>query len=270
MRSHYFFVIASGLVLSAIALLAQQQSIDGDLELKSGIQAYKDGRFEDAKQHFQRAVTSDPKNEQARLYLGTAYAQEYIPGVDTPENNLLGQRAIEQYKVIVELNKSNATAAKSIGYLLQQMKKFDAAEEYYRKAIEIDPKDPESYYYIGVLDWVRTFQPRMEKRAMLKLAPEQTLIRRAECWSVRDTNRERVEDGIEMLRQAIELRRDYDDAMAYVNLMYREKADIECGDAKANASDLKTADQWVDQTIAAKKKKDEKRPTPSPRFDLPQ
>jgi hypothetical protein len=57
-----------------------------------------------------------------------------------------------------------------------------------------------------------------------------------------------------MLKKAIELRRDYDDAMAYMNLMYRERADIQCRDAKAYAADLKTADDWVDLTIATKRK----------------
>jgi hypothetical protein len=54
------------------------------------------------------------------------------------------------------------------------------------------------------------------------------------------------------------LRPDYDDAMAYLNLMYREKADVECDDPAARAADLKTADEWVDKTMAAKRAKAEK------------
>src|SRR5215467_9815793 len=185
MRSQHLMVLLCGLALSAMDLPARQQSANGDLELKSGIRSYKDGRFAEAKQHFERAVASDPTNEVARLYLGTAYAQEYVPDVNTPENNLLGQRALEQHKKVLELNKANATAAKSIGFLLLQTKEFDGAEAYYRKAIEIAPTDPENYYSIGVLDWSRTYQPRMDVRAKLRLMPEQPLIRFAECWAVR-------------------------------------------------------------------------------------
>jgi hypothetical protein len=43
--------------------------------------------------------------------------------------------------------------------------------------------------------------------------------------------------------------------MAYLNLTYREKADLECDDPAARAQDLKTADHWVDQTLAVKKAK---------------
>jgi hypothetical protein len=60
-----------------------------------------------------------------------------------------------------------------------------------------------------------------------------------------------------MLKKAIELRRDNDDAMAYMNLMFRERADIQCGDSKAGAADLKTADDWVDMTLAIKTRKAE-------------
>src|SRR5215471_12230807 len=51
----------------------------------------------------------------------------------------------------------------------------------------------------------------------------------------------------------IQLRLDYDDAMADMNLMYRERADLECTDLAARDQDLKTADEWVDKAMAARK-----------------
>jgi tetratricopeptide (TPR) repeat protein len=249
-------MLACALVVSAMVLSARQQPDESDSELNLGIQAYKHARYEEARQHFERAVVRDPTDAKAHLYLGTTYAQEFIPGADSPENNVFGQRAIEQYKIVVELDAANVSAAKGIAYLFLQMKKFDSAEEYYRKAIEIDPKDPENYYLIAVLDWTLSYQLRMELKAKLNLKPEQPLIRRAECWTVQDANKERVASGIEMLNKAIELKHDYDDAMAYMNLMYRERADIQCGDTKAYYEDLKTADKWVDVTLAVKKQKE--------------
>jgi hypothetical protein len=69
-----------------------------------------------------------------------------------------------------------------------------------------------------------------------------------------------VQEGIDNLNKALQLRPDYDDAMAYLNLMYRERADIQCDDPAARAGDLKTADDWVDKTMAVKKAKAEKQP----------
>jgi hypothetical protein len=67
-----------------------------------------------------------------------------------------------------------------------------------------------------------------------------------------------IQDGLDNLNKALQLRQDYDDAMAYLNLLYREKADRECDMPDQRAADLKTADDWVDKTMAAKKAKAEK------------
>ena len=69
-----------------------------------------------------------------------------------------------------------------------------------------------------------------------------------------------IEDGIAELEKALQLRPDYDDAMAYLNLLYRERGDLQCDDPAAHAADLKTADEWVDKTMATKKAKAEKQP----------
>jgi tetratricopeptide (TPR) repeat protein len=247
------------LAILAVSLLspAAPQSKSGNPELDLGVQSYKDARYDDAIGHLQRAISAEPTNVNAHLYLATALAQQYIPGADTPENNQRGQAAIEQYKKVLELDASNPNAVKSVAYLNLMMKKFQVAKEYYRKAIEIDLNNPENYYSVGVIDWTQTYQPRMELRAKLGLKPEQSMISKPECWQVRNTNQDLVSDGIEMLRKAIELRPDYDDAMAYMNLMYRERADIQCNDAQARTADLKTADDWLDMTLAIKKRKSE-------------
>jgi glycosidase len=46
--------------------------------------------------------------------------------------------------------------------------------------------------------------------------------------------------------------------MAYLNLLYREQADLDCDNPDARKTDLKTADEWVDKTMATKKEKAEK------------
>jgi len=41
--------------------------------------------------------------------------------------------------------------------------------------------------------------------------------------------------------------------MAYMNLMYREQANIQSGDPRAYAANIRKADKWVDLTMAAKR-----------------
>ena len=233
--------------------------------LNKGVTAYKNAKYEDAINKFQEAVELDPGLLNARLYLATAYAQQYIPGADTPENNRNAEQAIEQYKQVIERHPSREqkmNSTKGIAYLYLQMKKFDQAKEYYRKAVELDPNDPEPYYSVAVIDWTESYQPRMEQKAKLGLKPEEPIKDKKVCEQLKQANSPNIQDGIDMLNKALDLRKDYDDAMAYMNLLYREKADVECGDAAARAADLKTADEWVDKTMATKKAKAEKQTGP--------
>jgi hypothetical protein len=113
----------------------------------------------------------------------------------------------------------------------------------------------------------------MEERAKLGMKPEENLNpknkdQRKVCDELRIRNTPTIQEGIDSLKKAIELRPDYDDAMAYLNLMYREKADLECDYLAGREDDLKLADHWVDQTLAVKKAKAERPSTatpPSPR-----
>jgi hypothetical protein len=74
---------------------------------------------------------------------------------------------------------------------------------------------------------------------------------------LRGKNQALVKEGMDMLNQAINLRNDYDDAMAYLNLIYRQKADIECGNPVLRAEDLKLAEGYVNQAMAIKKRRAE-------------
>jgi tetratricopeptide (TPR) repeat protein len=237
-------------------------------QLNKGVTAYKNAKYEEAIDHFQQAVALDPSLINAKMYLATAFAQQYIPGADTPDNNKMADQAIEQYQRVLDMNSARdqkVNSAKGIAYLYLNMKKFDLAKKFYRMAGDLDPNDPEPYYSVGVIDWTASYQPRMEERAKLGLKPEENLNpknkdQKKVCEELKTKNMPAIQEGIDSLNKAIQLRPDYDDAMAYMNLMYRERADVECDDLNARQQDLKTADSWVDKTLATKKAKAEKQP----------
>ena len=232
-------------------------------QLNKGVASYKNNQYEQAINHFKEAVALDPSLKNARLYLATAYAQQYIPGVDSPENLQNANSAVAQYQSVLEQDPKNINSIKGIAYLYLQMKKFEDAKSYYRKAIDLDPNDPEAYYSVGVIDWTESYQPRMEERAKLGLRPDEPLKDKKLCAQLRQKHSAVIQDGLDSLDKAIQLRQDYDDAMAYVNLLYRERADRECDMQDQRAADLKTADEWVDKTMAAKKAKAEKQAGPN-------
>ena len=259
------------LVPAVVALVLLSSSLGCDKlrardQLNKGVEAYKSSHYEEAIDHFQQAVQLDPTLINARMYLATAYVSQFIPGVDSPDNVRTAQQAIDEYQKVIDANPARdqkVNSAKGIAYLYLNMKKFDDAKKYYRMASDIDPNDAEPYYSVGVIDWTACYQPRMEERAKLGMKPEEHLNpknkdQKKACDELKVKNGPAITEGIDSLNKAIQLREDYDDAMAYMNLMFREKADVECDDLAAREADLKTADGWVDKTLLTKKLKAEK------------
>lgn len=235
-------------------------------QLNKGVESFKNNHYEQAIDHFQQAVNLDPALINARMYLATAYVSQYIPGVDSPDNLRTADEAIKEYQTVIDANPSRdqkVNAAKGIAYLYLNEKKWDDAKKYYRMASDLDPNDPEPYYSVGVIDWTACYQPRIEARNNLGMKPEENLNPKNKeqmkvCSELKVKNAPSIQEGIDSLTKAITIRPDYDDAMAYLNLMYREKGDVECDDLAARAEDLKTADHWVDETLRVKKVKAEK------------
>jgi tetratricopeptide (TPR) repeat protein len=253
----YSFVAILALYLSAVPLL-QGQGASAEDELTLGVQAYKKSRFQEATLHFKRAVELDSSCMRCRLYLATAYAQQYIPGGTSAENAEVGQQALEEFEKVLALNpkrEEEISALKGVAALHFNMKNLDAAKQTDRKLAELNPNDPETFYSIAVIDWTQCYQPRMEERAKRNLKPSDAFIYSESCWELKAKNEPLAKDGIEMLTKALTLRPDYDDAMAYMNLLYRELADIQCGDRKSYDADVRKANEWVDMTMGVKKKK---------------
>jgi hypothetical protein len=69
-----------------------------------------------------------------------------------------------------------------------------------------------------------------------------------------------VDDGIGNMRKALEIDKEYDDAMAYMNLLIRERADLD-DTPEEYAKDIEVANNWVQKTLETKKIKAERKPT---------
>jgi tetratricopeptide (TPR) repeat protein len=238
--------------------------------LNEGVQAYKNGRIDQAIEAFKQAKDLDPALINARLYLATAYASEYIPGAPSEENIRLGQLAIQEFQGALERDPRNLPAIDGIGSTLYNMagmpfdvEKMEESKKYWRKHIEIRPDDPEPYYWIGVLDWSIAFRGNREMREEYNKTAEET-INGADPMPPALTTRNAqaygpiIEDGIVSLQKAVTLRNDYDDALAYLNLLYRQKADTEIS-PEARDHDIDVANDLVDKVKTIKQRKLEPR-----------
>lgn len=230
-------------------------------QLNKGVQAYRNANYEGAIEHFKNAVDYDDDLQVAKLYLATAYAQQYVPGEPSPDNIRNAQLAIDEYQRVLEKDPKSVNSLKGIAYLYMNMKNFDKAREYYRKASDVDPNDPELYYSLGVIAWTQAYKDAAEAKAAANLRVDDVLKSKQDqklCEQLRAKDGAVVDEGMKNLETAIERRKDYDDAMAYLNLLYRRKAnDMSCDDPAAIANYVKIANDWSDKAMAARKKKAE-------------
>lgn len=169
---------------------------------------------------------------------------------------------------MLQIDPQNLSAIDGIGSLLFQMAgtpSFDPdmmreSKSFHRKHIALKPEDPEPYYWIGVIDWTLAFRANGLYRARDKLGVHGRQVGEDEPLPAEVRNeytREyepTIEEGIESLPKAIQLRPEYDDAMAYLNLMYRRKADIV--ETKTQRDELiKMADDLIDRVKEIKQKR---------------
>jgi tetratricopeptide (TPR) repeat protein len=242
--------------------------------LNKGVTSFKNGQSDAAIEYFKQAKETDPELLNARLYLATAYASLYIPGAPSQENLARGNQAVAEFKEVLDKDPNNLSAIDGIGSILFQMggqpfdpKKFEESKTYHQKHIQLKPDDPEPYYWIGVIDWTLAFrgngEMRMEynksniKKQVKDTDPLPAAIRSQYAAKYGPL----IDEGVTELQKAISLRPDYDDAMAYLNLLYRRKADMVESKEEREAL-LKQAEDLVDKVKEIKQKRSEQ-PQPS-------
>jgi tetratricopeptide (TPR) repeat protein len=223
------FVFLASLLLAAG--LAGCKKLAARDKLNKGVQAYKNSQFDEAIELFKQAKADDPSLLNAQLYLATAYASMYIPGAPSEENVRNGEQAVAEFQEVLRVAPNNLSAIDGIGGILYGMKKFDESKQYHKKHIQLKPDDPEPYYWVGVIDWALAYQTNGKLRndynanARRQIKETDPLPERVRA-ELTNKNAAIVEEGIAALDKATKLKKDYDDAMTYLNLLYRQKADM--------------------------------------------
>ncbi len=258
-------LIGGKLALNALGV-KNVDSLKARMALNRGVTAFSAANYQIAARHFEEASTLDPELSDARVYLAYSTMMQYQPGFDYPENVAIAEKALDGFKDVLKVDPANSTALQSIASLYFQMKKMEDAKDWHQKVLDVLPENKESYYTIGVICWTQSYEPRLEFRAELGMQQEDPgpirtrgRLNRNQREALTEVAGEVVpliDQGLESLEKAIEIDPDYDDAMAYVNLLYREKADF-----AENNSDyddlLAQADEWVQRALDTRKRKAE-------------
>jgi TonB family protein len=200
-----------------------------------------------------------------RVTPGDIAFRQYSPGDPTKENLKLGNEAYASFKSELESNPNDGATIEKIAALLFQMAgtpydpaRFEESKKYYKRQITLLANDPDPYYMIGCIDWVLAFRANAEMRRDYNIEHLSSQVRDSEALpsAVRNQYTSRyaliVNEGISNLEKALTLSPDDRDALAYLNLLYRRKADMAESEAERTGF-LKQADDLVAKVNSVKK-----------------
>ena len=257
-------------LLAALTLAATSfscQKIEARMEIKQANEAYQKEDYSAALQHYTRAKQIDPSFPELDRMIGYSQIGLYVPDDKTPQNEKHADAAIAQLSAYLKekpedriardalinmyLNANRTSqaidyfihylgdhpadleAVKSIATLYAKQGDFNKSLEWYQKITLLDSKNPESFYIFGVVCY--------EKVA--KNPPA-------------DVNEKRdiIEKGKGALQHATDLKSDYFEAMAYLNLLWRQQALTETDPVKAQ-QDIAQADAIRNRAVEIIKQK---------------
>ncbi|MGA7155770.1 MAG: hypothetical protein WBY53_02920 [Acidobacteriaceae bacterium] len=247
---------ASAALLVVLASTVGCTKLKARDQLVKGVQAFKSGKYEEAVDFFQRSVALDPTSAESHLYLATAYSYQVVPDLTTPENLAIAQKALNGFNDVLAQNPNDLDALRQEASIYRNIHKFDKARAMEQKVISLDPHDAEANYTIGVIDWLQSYKNATTALGAVGIqddAEGNVKMPKATCQKLQAENTDLVNDGLKYLQQAVNINPNYDDAMSYLNLTYRRKADLDCGDDAARKADLAQADAWVQRALGARK-----------------
>ncbi len=249
-------ISASATLLLVLASTVGCTKLRARDQLVKGVQSFKAGRYEEAVNHFQNSIELDPGYSAAHLYLATAYSYQVVPNLDTPENLKIAQKALDGFNAVLADDPNDLGALRQEASIYRNIKQYDKAKQIEQKIISIDPKDAEANYTIGVIDWTQAYKNATTILGQQGLTDDgngNPKKSKDTCAKLVAANTPLVNEAMQYLQQAVNINPTYDDAMQYLNLSYRRKADLECGNDDARKADLAQADMWVQKATGARK-----------------
>src|SRR5499426_1105382 len=271
MPRHRLRAAAAAFLLLATIFAAGCNKIKSKQEVKRGNEFLKAAQYQSALSAYQEALRLDPGETKLHKHIGIAYMGMYQPGSKHPKDLEFAQKAIDNLKQYVAAYPEDKKALEYLVSMYLNTERYDDAIDFYENnLLKKDPKDskamqslamlyfkkgdfdngvkwlkarqtvegnnPEVYYLIGVQAWDRSYNfPDLDPALRAKI----------------------VDEGLEALNKAVEMKPNYFEAVSYINLLYREKAKIETDPAKKQEY-TDTANKYLQQALELRKAAQEK------------
>ena len=266
-------------LLLTVPLLTGCSKVQARVEMKKGNTLYQQEDYRAALKQFQRGIELDPSATFVWRSLGLTALALYHPGDESPQNVGYGKTAVEAFQKYLADYPDDTKVRDYLLATLVNSKRYDDALAFLD---EEQKKRPTDKTLLGAKVRLLVQAGRLDEAT--KLAGQQTGPEKAESlysiavssWdkSYHDPSLDMasrttlVDNGLKSVQEALQLKPDYFEAMAYYNLLLREKAKVET-DANKRAEDIAQADEWVKKAVALRQKQKAAQPTPTPGAKAP-
>jgi hypothetical protein len=245
--------------------------------LNEGARAYKDGRFPDAEARFREAYELDPTQKNAPTFIARAVQQQYKPGVQTPENLAVGEKAVAAYQDILNINPASEDAYKAIVFLYGQMKRDEKVNELLMQRANSGPTPKAKAEALTILaskQWQCSYDITEQKEnKSTENRPDKILIHYKKPANQADFDKAQqcTTEGLKLAEQATSLDADNPNAWSYKANLLREKSKLAemSGDTTAKAdfdkqyeSALETQKRLSEAATKRKEAEAASKPTP--------
>jgi hypothetical protein len=200
--------------------------------LNEGARAYKDGRFADAEERFRTAHDLDPTQKNAPLFIARAIQQQYKPGVQTPENLAVGEKAVGAYQDILKEDPSNEDAYKAIVFLYGQMKNEEKVNQLLSERGKSGPNPKSKAEALTILaskQWNCSYEITEQKEnKTTEQKTDKVLIHYKKPANQADFDKANqcTTEGLKLAEEAISLDQNNANAWSYKANLLREKAKL--------------------------------------------
>jgi TonB family protein len=248
---------------AAASAFGQTNADEARRELNEGTRAYRYGKFEEAESHFRRALELDPEGKNTRVFIARAAQQQYKPGVQTPENIALGERAVAAYQEVLARDPANEDAYKAVVFLYGQMNQEDKVRELLlSRANDFslpNEKRAEAFTILASKQWQCSYDVTEQKEnKVTENKPDKAVTRYKMPADSGDFIRARecVNAGLQMAEQAVSLAPKNPNALSYKANLLREAAKLAEMEGDAGGADAYER-QYAEALDAQKRLADE-------------
>jgi tetratricopeptide (TPR) repeat protein len=253
------------LLLLTAPVLSGCNKVRARVELKKGNAFYQQESYAKALPQFQKGIELDPGATFAWRSVALSALALYRPGDASKQNRDYERIAIEGFEKYLEDYPDDSKAHEYLLTMYVNSKQYDKAMAYIDNQIVEHPEKQAELE--GMKVSILTQSGQLEQAAQLaqrvspEKRPEMLYSVGVSAWdkvrndpALDQAAREKYVDlGLASMKQALDIRPEYFEAMVYNGLLYRQKADVTVDELKKQEY-FALATQWRDKAVALRKK----------------